>query len=378
MYIVFHSFHLLLRTYHREGKSVVLKCAHSGAIRSLQYANDDRILLSASDDKLCKLWDVSNSSVAPKFKLSLKGHQNWVREAAMTSDGTIACSVSDDKTWKLWDVCAGGVEIDSRREEKHNRTTISPRCVSMRPPSGTAIAVGDSKGGLSVYDTRSRRKIFESTSDSYVYSHQDAITDVQWHPAGDFIATTSMDGSTKIWDFRDERCAWTLKAHEGAVNCTSFTSDGAMFACGGCDGIVTVWNSGFNRTLENVSLAEKQTHDDYYDSRTTTKTTTGERHRRRQKQQEREQEHHHNRNTANIKNNNNENDRNKTTTTTKDEPATSSRPRPSSSQQFAQAQTLRRAVGQIDVLTQTLALVEARVTMVEDSIQRVLASIVNR
>ena len=42
---------------------------------------------------------VSNPSVSPKFKLSLK--DAWIRKAVITSDGTIACSVSDDKTWRL-------------------------------------------------------------------------------------------------------------------------------------------------------------------------------------------------------------------------------------------------------------------------------------
>ena len=140
----------------------MLKSAHSGTIRSLQYSDNDRLLLSASDDKLCKLWDVSNPSVSPKFKLSLKGHHNWIRKAVITSDGTIACSVSDDKTWRLWDVCSGGVEIDRRRGEeddhKHRDSSSTLRCVALRPPAGTSIAIGDSKGGLRVYDTRSRRK----------------------------------------------------------------------------------------------------------------------------------------------------------------------------------------------------------------------------
>jgi WD40 repeat protein len=107
---------------------------------------------------------------------------------------------------------------------------------------------------------------------------------VQWHPAGDFLATTSADGSTKIWDFRDQRCAWTLKAHEGSVNCAAFTADGSTFACGGSDGIVTLWKSGFNRSFENVVLAEKQTHDKKYqveneeDAKRTKRTREGDAH----------------------------------------------------------------------------------------------------
>ena len=56
------------------------------------------------------------------------------------------------------------------------------------------------------------------------------------------------------------------------------------------------------------------------------------------------------------------------------------RDRPSSSfssaSEYAElAQTLRRAVGQLDVLTQTLALVEARVTMSKDRVQKIARSV---
>ncbi len=351
---------------------MVLKSAHSGTIRSLQYSDNDRLLLSASDDKLCKLWDVSNPSVSPKFKLSLKGHHNWIRKAVITSDGTIACSVSDDKTWRLWDVCSGGVEIDRRRGEeddhKHHDSSSTLRCVALRPPAGTSIAIGDSKGGLRVYDTRSRRKIFESTSDSYVYSHREAITDVQWHPAGDFLATTSADGSTKIWDFRDQRCAWTLKAHEGSVNCAAFTADGSMFACGGNDGIVTLWKSGFNRSFENVILAEKQRHDEEEENTFRSKKA---------------------RNTAVTSTSSYSSGRPLSTntkilsTSTPPHSNTSTLSMEKKIQPFSSsaeyagdlAQTLRRAVGQLDVLTQTLALVEARVSMTEDYLQKITRSV---
>lgn len=362
---------LFLFKHNREGKSVVLRSAHSGAIRSLQYSDSDRLLLSASDDKLCKLWDASNLSVSPKFKLSLKGHSNWIRQAVITSDGTIACSVSDDKTWRLWDVCAGGVEIDRRKGEDHDVSSSTPRCVALRPSAGTSIAVGDSNGGLRVYDTRSRRKIFESTIDSYVYSHRDAITDVQWHPAGDFLATTSADGSTKIWDFRDQRCAWTLKAHEGSVNCAAFTADGSTFACGGSDGIVTLWKSGFNRSFENVVLAEKQTHDKKYQVENEEEREENKTYTRRRRPPPPPPP------TPTTK-----------ITTTRPPPfddgtpftTTKQKIQPSSSfssaSEYAElAQTLRRAVGQLDVLTQTLALVEARVTMSEDRVQKIAGSV---
>lgn len=60
-------------------------------------------LLSTSHDKICKLWMLCKR----KFLLSFNGHTNWVRCAKFSPDGRLIISCSDDKTIKLWDVSTG-------------------------------------------------------------------------------------------------------------------------------------------------------------------------------------------------------------------------------------------------------------------------------
>ena len=56
-----------------------------------------RYLLTGSDDKSAKLWDVSRR----KFVLSLSGHANWVRAVAPSPEGRLCLSASDDKTVRV-------------------------------------------------------------------------------------------------------------------------------------------------------------------------------------------------------------------------------------------------------------------------------------
>jgi WD40 repeat protein len=74
----------------------------------VNFNNDGSLLLTASDDKLIKLFNTENR----RFLGSFVGHQNWVRNAVFSSDNRIIASGSEDKTIKLWDVNTGK-EINS-------------------------------------------------------------------------------------------------------------------------------------------------------------------------------------------------------------------------------------------------------------------------
>ena len=55
------------------------------------------MLLSASDDKLIKLWCVEDQN----FVQSFVGHQNWVKSAQFSNDTRMVASGSDDRTVRI-------------------------------------------------------------------------------------------------------------------------------------------------------------------------------------------------------------------------------------------------------------------------------------
>jgi len=77
---------------------------HSAPIKSVEFNADGRMLVSAADDKLVKIWSVEEM----KFIQSFTGHQNWVKSAQFSSDSRMVASGSDDRTVRLWDVSHGG------------------------------------------------------------------------------------------------------------------------------------------------------------------------------------------------------------------------------------------------------------------------------
>ena len=64
---------------------------------------DGRRIVSASDDKSLKLWDVATGACLA----TLKGHSESVWSVAVFPDGRRIVSASWDKTLKVWDVATG-------------------------------------------------------------------------------------------------------------------------------------------------------------------------------------------------------------------------------------------------------------------------------
>ena len=73
---------------------------HTGPVRSVKFSSDGKHLITASDDKLLKIWSLPSR----KFLCSLSGHSNWVRYANFSPDTKLAVSGGEDKLVKIWDV----------------------------------------------------------------------------------------------------------------------------------------------------------------------------------------------------------------------------------------------------------------------------------
>lgn len=69
-------------------------------MKSVSFSRQGQQLVTASDDKSVKLWNVEGM----KFVLSFTGHTNWVRTAKFSPDERLIVSGSDDKSVKLWDI----------------------------------------------------------------------------------------------------------------------------------------------------------------------------------------------------------------------------------------------------------------------------------
>jgi len=85
------------------GSQTAVLSGHTSYVRSLAFSLDGALLVSGSDDKTVKLWDVQTGGVVKTFH----GHTLVVCSVSISADNTMIASGSADKTIRLWDIRKG-------------------------------------------------------------------------------------------------------------------------------------------------------------------------------------------------------------------------------------------------------------------------------
>ncbi|MGH9938119.1 MAG: WD40 repeat domain-containing protein [Blastocatellia bacterium] len=72
---------------------------HSDGVRCVAVTADGRRVVSGSDDKTVRVWEVESG----RCLATLEGHTSAVLGVAVTADGRRIVSGSDDKTVRVWE-----------------------------------------------------------------------------------------------------------------------------------------------------------------------------------------------------------------------------------------------------------------------------------
>lgn len=90
---------------------------------------------------------------------------------------------------------------------------------------------------------------------STIPAHHDTVWSVRFAPDGKSIATTSGDGTARLWDLSTGKLRHTLSEHQGLVRHCVFNRDGTKLLTGGFDRTIRMWD------VESGTL-EKTLNDD--------------------------------------------------------------------------------------------------------------------
>ena len=222
------------------GDNVVLR-GHSASVRHVDFSPHNKtvdngssaLLLTCSDDKTIKVWKLPHK----KFQRSLIGHANWVRCCKFSPDTPqLAGSCGDDGTVRLWDIDRGH-ELTSYRDCQSGVNVVD--FIS----TGNVLASGANEGGIRLYDVR---------TDKLMQYYPTNITDgsinsLCFHCSGNYLLSSGI-GGVKIWDVREGRLLCNVKSmmdenrtigsnDDLSYPCrATFSPDGRHFASSGfCD-----------------------------------------------------------------------------------------------------------------------------------------------
>jgi WD40 repeat protein len=209
--------------------------AHEGHIHALVFTPDGRQLLSASDDKTLKLWDVATRQLVRQFT----GHTTPIRCLALSPDGRLALSGAGDSRpgpggkalWedcspRLWDV-ASGQEI--RRLENPERVVLG---VAFSPDGRRAAAAGSM--GLLLWDLDASAKRPARLLDPHRY-----LSGVAFSPDGQLLFSQCSYGpplSVREAESGRKLAGWNLG--RGQASQLAVASDSRHVALGMNTGVI--------------------------------------------------------------------------------------------------------------------------------------------
>jgi WD40 repeat protein len=220
--------------------------AHQKTVREVSFHPTEERLATVSDDGTVKIWNYNGES-----RQTLALHQARVDAVAYSPDGQFLVTGGDDKQVIVWD--SNGTPVQTINDFPSAISHLNFTTAGQWLAPGTWLAIAMDDGTVEIWRFEPDGPTL-SPSDITLNGHSDEVTAVQFSPDGTLIITTSVDGTTNVWN-RFGQELYTLKGHEGRINNLALNQDSSLLATSSNDGTAKLWklDSPYQYILSNHS-----------------------------------------------------------------------------------------------------------------------------
>ena len=208
---------------------------HSGPVTGLAVTNDGKFLVTSSEDKTVRVWDVTSG----KQLRSFQGHMTKATAVAVRGDGKQVASASDDGAVRVWDLNT----VDDHRAMKESAESLWAVAVS---PNGKRVAAAGADKKVRVYDPETGK--LEATLDAGA-----AMTALAFLPDSNLLVAGGGDKVVKVWDVSGKKVAKELAGHNLAVLAVAASEDGNLVVSGSADATVRGFDAAGKEVWKWVS-----------------------------------------------------------------------------------------------------------------------------
>ncbi|MGF1495160.1 MAG: WD40 repeat domain-containing protein [Microcoleaceae cyanobacterium] len=222
----------------RNSKKLAEVSNDNHGVLSISISSDGTKAAIGYDNKRVKILTLETSETESLKQFTLKpllGHSSRVNGVSISSDNGKIVSGSDDKTMRVWDV-------SSQAEIHQNKDEEEVFSVAFIPRSETIIG-GLGNGRLKVWNPIQETEIETSTESYSKEKHGQKVSSLAFSEIRNLLVSASNDGSIKVWQVNPLRHVQELKKHTNYVSSVDISPDGKTIISGSRDQTIKVWKA---------------------------------------------------------------------------------------------------------------------------------------
>lgn len=206
--------------------------SHQDTVNSAVFSPDGKSIVTASQDKTVRLWDVGTGK---QIGLPIQ-HDSAAYRAIFSPDGTRILTTSGDGKVRLWQVETGRQIGPSMGDS----LTIHRAVFS---PDGKRILTANVEGMVRVWEAGTGQQIGPSMQ------HKSFVYRVVFSPDGNQILTANNDGTAGLWLAATGKQVGPFMQHESFVTCAVFSPDGKQILTASNDKTARLWDAGTGKQI---------------------------------------------------------------------------------------------------------------------------------
>jgi len=223
---------------------------HKALIRDIVFTPDGRSLVSASDDKLIRVWNLETGRTERTLRGQIgEGHEGKIFAMALSPDGRWLAAGGFPSRWgiRLYNFHTGKLVA---LLSGHSNVVLS---LAFSPDSRYLVS-GSFDNKAILWDIKP--KVSEAKRKRRLHTlagHTDHIYAVAFTPDSKRVVTGSYDHSLRLWQVQNGKHLATLKGHTDKVRAVAISPQDGTIASGSDDHTIRLWNGRTGRFIKTLA-----------------------------------------------------------------------------------------------------------------------------
>ena len=191
----------------------------------------------------------------PILQLDTGGHKAIIKDVIFTKDGRYLVSASEDKTIRVWDVRTGQInriirgQIGEGDEGKIYAAALSP--------DNEWLAVGGfmaKHDGFNDKDVSAIRLYHFPTGQltALLKGHNNPVLSLAFSSDSRYLASGSADDTVRIWKIATQKLQHTLNGHSDDVYALAYLPDNRKLVSGALDNTLILWDAKTGKQINTM------------------------------------------------------------------------------------------------------------------------------